>query len=298
MNKTQTRIPVGISSCLLGDEVRFDGSHRRKKELIRWFGAYFDFVGLCPEIASGMGVPREPIRLVQGVDGVRMITSRTQQDWTEQMVAASRPIIRSLKRKDISGLIVKKDSPSCGMERVRLYQTEKNHTRTETGIFIREFKKVLPNVPIEEEGRLLDRNLRRHFVVRVFAFQRWKELRSSGSTRRNLMNFHGENKFLLMAHDPHGQKCLGRLVAHGNKVPCKKLYDSYETIFMESLGKRRTTGRDVNVLKHVLGHLRGNSDSREYGHALGAIEEFENGLTPLEAPLTVLRSMVSRGKDQ
>ena len=296
MSDTQ-KIKIGISGCVLGEKVRYDGSHARRKQIDRWFSDFFEFTSFCPEVESGMGVPRPTLRLFQGELGIRLIQSKTKIDETRAVELSSRKIAARLKRNAVSGIVLKKDSPSCGMERVRVYTTEKNHKKIGAGIFAATVRKIMPNVPMEEDGRLLDKAIRSHFCTRVFAYNRWQKFRASNPQMKDLMDFHGANKLLLMAHDPKGQKRLGRLVAVSHEVPMRKLLDSYERLFMESLSRRRSVGRNVNVFQHVLGHLKDASDPKEYQDARNAIRQYQIGCTPYEAPLTLLTGMVGRGED-
>jgi uncharacterized protein YbgA (DUF1722 family)/uncharacterized protein YbbK (DUF523 family) len=286
-----TRLRIGISSCLLGDEVRFDGGHKRDAFLTQVLAPYVEWVRVCPEVEVGMGVPRETLRLVR-VDGdTRMITTRTGIDHTDAMRAYAARRTGALAKLDLRGYVLKKDSPSCGMERVKVYGGGAP-TRTGVGTFAEILKARFPVLPIEEEGRLTDPVLRENFIERVFAYDRLRELFDGRWTRASLIAFHTAHKMALLAHSTTAYQALGRLVAAAPDMPRAELQREYEQQFMRTLSTPATPKRHTNVLMHMAGHLKTKLDPASKGELAGCIDDYRRGLVPLIVPLTLLRHHV------
>lgn len=287
---------VGISTCLLGQKVRFDGGHKHDRYLTDILGAYFEFVPVCPELEVGMGVPRESVRLVGTVDAPRMIGHRSGEDWTERMARYSAKRLAQLGKMGLSGYILKKDSPSCGMERVKVYPSEEGGLPDKhgVGLFARPLLEGLPLLPVEEEGRLHDAHLRDNFIVRVFAFHRLQGLFAGRWTRGQVVAFHAAHKLLLMAHSPPHYAELGRLVAKVKATPPAEFRDLYSRTFMEGLRVKATTKKNVNVLQHIVGYLREHVAPAERQDILGVVEDYRRELVPLVVPLTLLRHYVRK----
>ena len=293
-------IRIGISACLLGEEVRFDGGHKRDHFLTDVLGPHVAWVPICPEVEMGLGTPRETLRLVRAPDGagVRMITTRTGADHTDGMNrwAARRVAALASEAADLCGYVLKKDSPSCGMERVKTYGTGGMPERNGRGLFAAILMSRFPSLPIEEEGRLMDPRLRENFIERVFAFRRLKNLFAPGWTLGALVRFHTAHKMALLAHSTAKYNELGQLVANGAKMPKRELRDAYERLFMSTMSIVATTRRHTNVLMHMLGHLKTKLDSDSRQEVLRSIEEYRQGLVPLVVPLTLLRHHVRAQK--
>jgi uncharacterized protein YbgA (DUF1722 family)/uncharacterized protein YbbK (DUF523 family) len=289
---TTSPVRVGISTCLLGEKVRFDAGHKKDRYLTDVLGAYFEWVPVCPELEVGMGVPREAVRLVGTVDAPRMLGTKSAEDWTERMTSYNTQRVRSLAADTLSGYILKSDSPSCGMERVRIYGTSGIPTKNGRGLFAAQLLKSYPLLPVEEEGRLNDAKLRENFIVRVFAYHRFLELTRSKWTIGDLVTFHTVHKYLLLAHSPKHYDMLGRLVAGAAKEPRALLKESYGRLFMEALSVKTTTKKNVNVLQHMLGFLKDHLSAREKADILEVIEEYHRELVPLVVPLALLRHYV------
>ena len=220
MSKTESHphtIRIGISSCLLGQEVRYDGGHKRNAYILNSLGDYFEFVPFCPEMAIGLGAPRPPMRLVKREDGVHAVGT---QDPTMDNTEALRDYAFEVSGHsgDITGYILKKDSPSCGMERVRVFDKNNVPARTGSGIYAATLMECLPNMPFEEEGRLMDPVLRENFIERVFVYYRWQQMLHEGLTPAALIDFHSRHKFNLLAHDEPAYRRLGQLVADASVV--------------------------------------------------------------------------------
>ena len=288
-----TPLRIGISSCLLGDEVRFDGGHKRDAFLTGTLAAFVEWVRVCPEVEVGMGVPREPLRLVKVAGDTRMITTRTAIDHTDAMRAFARRRTRELEALNLRGYILKKDSPSCGMERVKLYDAGRGApVRAGVGIYAAVLQGQFPALPIEEEGRLQDPVLRENFIERVFAYDRLRALFDGRWTLRGLIAFHTAHKMTLLAHSTSAYHELGRLVAGGRQVPRAELRRRYEQLFMQTMARPATTARHTNVLMHMAGHLKKLLDDDSRRELAACIDEYRRGLVPLVVPLTLLRHHV------
>jgi uncharacterized protein YbgA (DUF1722 family)/uncharacterized protein YbbK (DUF523 family) len=297
-------IRIGVSSCLLGQEVRFDGGHKRNDFLTGTLGDFVEFVAVCPEVDIGLGIPRESLRLVRDDSGaVRMVANKSGADLTDTMSTYAERRAAALERGDLSGYVLKKDSPSCGMERVRIYGGSGMPMRDGRGLFAEALIRRLPNLPVEEEGRLNDPSLRENFIERVFAYHRMRALFAARSTRstRNmrwtvgaLVAFHTAHKLTLMAHSPRAYAELGRLVAGAKRVERAELRERYSAEFMAALKKLATPARHVNVMQHIAGYLRERCDSDSRRELMEVIEEYRRAMVPLVVPLTLIRHWVRR----
>ncbi|MEW5763341.1 MAG: YbgA family protein [Acidobacteriota bacterium] len=285
-------IRVGISTCLLGRNVRFDGGHKHDPFLTATVGPFVTYVPVCPEVEVGMGTPRESIRLERHGEAVRLVAPKSGTDHTEAMTSYARRRVAALAGEDLSGYILKKDSPSCGMERVRVYGATGMAERKGRGLFAEELLRAYPLLPVEEEGRLNDPRLRDNFFVRVFAYRRLKALFSGRWTVGKLVAFHTAEKLLLLAHDPKGYSQLGRLVAGAKGRPREEVSRDYARTFMASLARLATTKKNVNVLQHMAGYFRETLSPAERRELHGVIEDYAAGLVPLVVPLTLFRHYV------
>src|SRR6476660_5773035 len=220
---TTATLRLGISRCLLGDEVRFDGGHKRDNFLTDVFGRYVEWVPVCPEVEAGLGTPREAMRLVGDPRHPRLVTIRSGTDHTQALVRMTDERIEELKKLELSGYVFKKDSPSCGIERVRLYNEHGMAGRNGVGLFARAFIEQFPLIPVEEEGRLCEPTLRENFIERVFCYRRWQDLMQNGVTRQSLVQFHTIHKYLLLAHHPQQGEVLGRLIGQAHLHRPKEL---------------------------------------------------------------------------
>jgi len=285
-------VKIGISACLLGEEVRFDGGHKRDRFLTDILGPHVEFVTICPEVEMGLGTPREPMRLVAaGTSGVRMITTRTGIDHTDAMNRWAKRRLTDLAREhpDLCGYVLKKDSPSCGMERVKTYGRAGPPRRDGRGLFASAMIDGFPSLPVEEEGRLGDPRLRENFIERVFAFRRLKDLFTARWTVGDLVGFHAAHKMALLAHSPVKYTALGRMVASAAAMPRAELRRAYEDQFMATLSIVATPKRHANVLMHMLGHFKKRLSSESRDELYRTIEDYRVGLVPLVVPMTLLR---------
>jgi uncharacterized protein YbgA (DUF1722 family)/uncharacterized protein YbbK (DUF523 family) len=281
-------IRIGISACLLGQEVRFDGGHKKDAFLADVLASHVEWVPVCPEVEVGMGTPRETLRLVRQNGRIRMLTTRSLVDYTDAMNAWARRRVEALAREDLDGYVLKKDSPSCGMERVKVYGTDGPGVRDGRGLFAEALMRRLPLLPVEEEGRLLDPRLRESFIERVFAYRRLKDLFASKWSIGTLVQFHTAHKMSLLSHSTTAYRELGRLVAEGAQLSRSELRRRYEELFMTTLARPATTRRHTNVLSHMAGHLKDNLDAASRQELVAAIEEYRQGFVPLVVPLTLI----------
>lgn len=285
---------VGISACLLGQKVRYDGGHKRDYFLTKIFGPFVEWVPVCPESEVGMGVPREPVRLVGNVNEPSMIAERSGKSWTEEMRRFSAGRAGELNRLTLSGYILKKDSPSCGMERVKIYSPKGGATRNGRGLFATALMNELPLMPVEEEGRLNDPVLRENFIERVFVYRRWQETASGQKSIRALVDFHTAHKFQLLAHSERHYRRLGRLVASAKQTPLAQGYDGYGRGLMEALSVAANAKKHANVLDHMMGYFSKRLSPGERQELVEVIRDFRREIIPLIVPVTLIRHYVKK----
>jgi len=287
-------IRIGISSCLLGEKVRYDGGHKRDAYLVETLGRFVEWVPVCPEVEMGLGTPRDTLRLVRTGEQVRMIMPKTGVDHTAAMRVFAGRRVSELEKEDLCGYILKKDSPSCGMERVRVFDAHGVPAKSGRGLFAEALLRHFPNLPVEEEGRLSDPRLRENFIERVFAYRRLRTFFDGHWKLGELVAFHTAHKLLLMAHSPRAYTSLGRLVARSKKLPRGELRSRYEEEFMRALAEIATTRRQTNVLQHIAGYLRPHLDEGSRGELHSLLEDYRRGLVPLIVPLMLVRHYVRR----
>lgn len=285
-------IRIGVSACLLGQAVRFDGGHKRSEFIVDIFGPFVEFVPVCPEVEVGLGVPRESLRLVREGSEIRLVGNKRGTDRTEAMRRYSDRRTAALTTDNLSGYVLKKDSPSCGMERVRIYGNDGMPTRNGRGLYADALMRRFPNLPIEEEGRLNDARLRDNFIERVFAYRRIRTFFGGRWTLGGLVALHTAHKLQLLAHAPRAYAELGRMVANASTIPRGELRDNYEAEFMNALRKIATPARHVNVLQHMAGYFRDRLDPESRRELAAIIEDYRNGLVPLIVPITLVRHHV------
>jgi len=288
-------IRIGVSACLMGQAVRFDGGHKRDDFLTGTLGKFVDFVAVCPEVEIGLGVPRESLRLVRSGSGAaRMVANKSGADLTDTMASYAERRAAALERAELSGYVLKKDSPSCGMERVRIYGRAGTPARDGRGLFADTLMRRLPNLPVEEEGRLNDPGLRENFIERIFAYHRMRALFASRWSAGALVAFHTTHKLTLMAHSPSAYATLGRLVAGAKRIERAELRERYSAQFMAGLKQLATPARHVNVMQHIAGYLRDRCDTDSRRELMELIKEYRRATVPLIVPLTLIRHWVRR----
>ncbi len=285
---------LGISRCLLGDPVRYDGGHKRDHFLTDIWGHSFQWVPVCPEVEAGLGTPREPMKLVGNSRDPRLITVETGQDKTTMLERFSAQRVEELNDLDLSGFVFKARSPSCGIEAVPLYDRKEKVNRKGAGLFANRFMARFPLVPIEEEDRLLDEEQRAHFLERVYCYRRWCEFLRSPLTKPGLMHFHATHKYLLMAHSPVQTQRLGSLVARAQISRSNDIASRYGIGFTNTLRIRTSLPKHANVLQHLFGYFRKQLAQPEREKIQCLIEAFRKGQVPLAAPLTAIKDWVQR----
>ena len=287
---------IGISSCLLGQRVRYDGAHKKNDYITESLGRYFEFVPFCPEVAIGMGVPRPPIKLVRVGSSVKARGVRdTELDVTEPLQDYAEKVAPKLAA--LSGYILKKDSPSCGMERVKVYGAHGVPRRDGAGIYAERLMQLAPHLPFEEEGRLMDPVLRENFVERVFVYHRWRSCITPRLTAKSLVEFHTRHKFSVLAHDEAVYRALGRLVAGSGKGALPTLAAQYIAKLMQGMRKPATRARTTNVLQHLFGFFKKKLDAEDKREMGEIIDNYRRGLVPLIVPVTMLRHYLRRFPD-
>ena len=291
------RIPVGISSCLLGEAVRYDGGHKHDRYVTGVLGRWFEYVAFCPEALAGLGIPRPPIRLVGDPCAPRVVrVADDSVDVTDALQATARRVVPEVAR--LRGYIFKRASPSCGMERVKVYQAPGRTPRMGRGLYAHAVMQAYPLLPCEEEGRLNDPALRESFVERVFALDRWRQAMADGVTPRRLVDFHTRHKLLLLSHSEVHYRAAGRLVADAGRRDRTALGDEYLRTFMEGMQRRATRRRHANVLQHLAGYLKRRADSGDRQALAALVEEYRTGAIPLVVPIRILREHFRRTPDR
>ncbi len=288
------KIRVGISSCLIGEKVRYDGGHKLDHFLAETLGRFVEYVPVCPECGAGFGVPREAMRLAGDLAGPRLVTVNTGRDLTGPMNRWIAGKLRELEKADLRGFIFKSGSPSSGMERVKIYDGKGNSRKSGAGLFARAFMERFPLVPVEDEGRLHDTGLRENFIVRLFAFDRWKEECTRDSRPAAVIGFHARHKYLLMAHSPAKQKEMGRLVAQAGAMGRGEFLKRYEELFMGALRCQATVKKNVNVLEHMAGYFKDRLGADEKKELAEVIGQYRRELLPLIVPVTLIRHYVRK----
>lgn len=289
---TENPLRIGVSACLLGEEVRFDGGHKRDDFVTEVLAPFVTFVPVCPEVEIGLGIPRETLRLVRSDDGLRLLMPRSGRDLTEAMRRYAAAKAAEIAGMDLSGYVLKKDSPSCGMERVRAYDRNGVPTKSARGLFAEALLAANSLLPVEEEGRLRDPWLRENFIERVFAYGRLKDFFAGPFTLGDLVAFHSREKLLLLAHEPAVYEELGRLVAHAKGQPRNGLARTYQGGFMAGMAKIATTRKQTNVLQHMQGYFKKVLSGAEKAELAALIQDYRTGLVPLVVPLTLIRHYV------
>ena len=287
-------IRVLISSCLLGERVRYDGGHKRDPYIVETLGNFVNYVPVCPEVDCGLPTPREAMRLVGDPSAPRLVAAKTGVDHTERMKRWARARLKELESLDLCGYICKKDSPSSGMERVKVYGPAGISARVGSGMFTKAFRDRFPLIPVEEEGRLQDPVLREMFIEKVFTLRRFRDVIREGKTRRGLVEFHTDHKLLILTHGRTRYTEMGNLVAHAKELPLEELYRRYLHLLMEALRLRTSPAKCADVLIHMMGHFRKFLTSDEKQELLEVIGRYRNRLIPLVVPVTLFRHYVRK----
>ena len=282
-------IRLGVSSCLLGEMVRFDGGHQRDRFVTDVLGPWVQWVPVCPEVEVGMPTPRPAIHIEEDERGEQLVAPSTGENFTEVMTAFSKRRVGELEAEGLDGYVLKKNSPSCGLSRISVYKNGKRAHRGGVGLFAASLIANSPLLPIEEEGRLNDPGLRESFIEQILCRNRWRLAVKRGLTRKRLIDFHTAHKLILFSHNESASRRLGRLVGEMSKTPDEALFARYELDFHMCLRSKMTRKRHTNVLQHAMGHLKQFLDSKAKQEILATIADFRQALLPLIVPLTLLK---------
>lgn len=288
------KIRLGISRCLLGDPVRYDGGHKRDPWLVETLGRYVEYIPVCPEVEVGLPTPREALRLVGDSEHPRLVFSRSGEDITPRMESWAKARVAELEKEGLCGFIFKSKSPSSGMERVKLYDSGGGPVKKGVGVFARIFMEHFPLLPVEEEGRLHDPVLRENFIECLFAFKDYRDTVAEGRTRGRLVAFHTRYKLLLLAHSPEIYREMGRLVAGEEELPEDDLFREYERLLMKGMRLHASVRKHVNVLHHLLGYFKRQLSADEKQEVLETVENYRLGHLPLVVPVTLINHFVRK----
>ena len=278
----EPRLRLGVSACLLGKPVRFDGGHKCDTFLTERLARFVEWVPVCPEAEAGLGTPREAMRLVHQNGGERLVAVRSQRDLTDTLTDFAATRVPQLAALNLDGFVLKKDSPSCGLVRVKVYSEHGVPERTGRGLFAAALCAALPALPVEDEGRLHDPLIREHFIERVYAFRRVRRLLEDGTRVGDLVQFHTQHKLQLLAHSPAQYTVLGRVVAHARATAPDRVSAEYGHAFTAALATIVTRARHVNVLQHAAGYFR------RVLSAAAAIVDYQRRLIPLIVPVRLI----------
>ncbi len=288
------KIKIGISSCLLGNDVRWNGGHKRDRYLTDTLGQFVEWVPVCPEVEVGLGIPRETLRLVGDPEDPQLLTTKTKIDHTDSMKKWARGRLKELAQEDLCGFVFKSDSPSSGMVRVKVYGKKGMPQKKGVGIFARAFMDHFPLIPVEDDGRLRNPLIRENFIEQVFTLKRWRDTRARRSCVGNVVDFHSRNKLVLMAHSPKHLKQMGAMTAQGKGMGCSLLYLEYEKLLLEALRLKTTIKKHYNVMLHMLGYFRQDLSADEKQELLAVMGHYKEQLVPLVVPLTLFKHYVRK----
>lgn len=283
------KLRLGVSACLLGESVRYDGQHKRDSFIVDTLGRYVDYVPVCPEVECGLPVPREAMRLVGTPDNPRLMTQRTGRDLTGQMLGWVERRLAELEREPLCGFIFKAKSPSSGMERVKIYNDKGGVAAMGAGLFAAAFMRRFPLLPVEDEGRLHDPALRENFIERIFTLKRYRDETAASPTLAALMRFHEQHKFLIQSHSVEHAREMGKMLGSARRGDAARLRSRYEERLLEALRMAATPCKHANMLQHMLGFLKQHLSGEEKQEMLGLIAEMKGGVLPLMVPLTLLQ---------
>jgi len=287
-------IRLGISACLLGEKVRYDGGHSKDRFLTDTLGQYVTYVPVCPEVECGLSVPRETMRLEGDVEAPKLMTTGTGIDHTERMLTWALKRVRELEKENLCGFIFKSRSPSSGMERVKVYGQDGKPVKKGVGLFARTFMSHFSFLPVEEEGRLNDPVLRENFIERLFVFKRWRELLSGKRKRGEMVTFHTRHKLMILAHSPMHYREMGRLIAGIKGISSERLYETYQSLLMAALQLKATTAKNTNVLHHIMGYFKKQLTGDEKKELVEIISLYQSRHVPLIVPVTLINHFVRK----
>lgn len=287
---------IGVSTCLLGQNVRYDGGHKLDRFITDTLGQYVTFVPVCPETECGLGIPRESMHLEGDPEAPRLVTTKTKKDVTARMLQWAAVRLKEIQKENLCGFIFKSKSPSSGMERVNVYSEKGIPVKTGSGLFAAAFMKHFPLIPVEDDGRLHDPKIRENFIERIFTMQRWRQIASGRKRIGDLVDFHTRHKLLILSHSPNHYRSMGKLVAEAKQHPAEELFLNYEAALLEALKLKTTTQKNVNVLMHLMGYFKKQLAADEKQELLEIMDQYRAGYIPLIVPVTLINHYVRKYK--
>jgi uncharacterized protein YbgA (DUF1722 family)/uncharacterized protein YbbK (DUF523 family) len=290
----EEKIKLGISSCLLGNNVRWNAGHQRDRYLTDTLGQFVEYVPVCPEVEAGFGIPRESMRLVGDPENPRLITFKSKTDHTDQMTRWAKERVKELEKEDLCGFIFKCDSPSSGMIRVKVYSEKGMPEKKGVGMFARAYMNHYPLLPVEDEGRLHDPAIRENFIEQIFTMKRWRQVATEKKSMGNIVKFHTQNKLLVLSHSRDHYRQMGKLVAGGKKLPIGELHSQYEVLLMQALELKTSIKKNCNVLQHLMGYFKKQLNPDEKQELLEVFDQYRNWLVPLIVPITLINHYVRK----
>ena len=286
-NCMENTIKFGISACLLGQKVRYDGGHKLDLFLRDTLGQYVEYLPVCPEVECGLSVPREPMRLVGDPNAPRLVTIRGNYDYTPKMTQWAKMRLDTLKRRGLSGFILKSNSPSCGLKGVKIHHENGRGIRKGRGIFAGLFVKHFPIIPSEEETLLHNPILREDFIERAFTIRRWLEVSSRKRSFKKLVDFHCSHRLLILSRSREHLGIMERVIKTEKRVSVRELYDLYEELLTESLKRKTTPRKNVRVLQRAVGYLGKDLAEGEKQELIEVTQAYGECQVPLLVPITL-----------
>ncbi|WP_319543507.1 DUF523 and DUF1722 domain-containing protein [uncultured Pseudodesulfovibrio sp.] len=281
-------VKIGVSACLIGEKVRWNGMHERDRYLSEILAKHVEFIPLCPEIACGMGIPREQLRQTDCAENIRLIGYESGDDLTQKMTDWADRVLPGLEKEDLNGFVLKPRSPSCGMRHAKIYSTTGKPPRLGSGFFARKLMTYASLLPIETSDRLQNPIVRENFIRRVFVYKRWNQMLSKGKSIGNLVDFHTRHKMLIRAHDLRGYKELGSLLGQANQSNTDTTFNNYATLLFKTMTLKATAKKNSDVLFHAMGFFKKQLDLGDKQELQTAITAYQNGMIPLLIPVTLL----------
>jgi uncharacterized protein YbgA (DUF1722 family)/uncharacterized protein YbbK (DUF523 family) len=292
--RAMQKITIGISSCLLGNNVRYDGGHKWDRYVTDTLGVYFEWIPVCPEVEYGLPIPREAMHLVGDPAAPRLVTIRTGIDHTDGMLKWADKKLKDLEHEELCGFIFKSKSPSSGISGIKVYTPSGIPSHKGTGIFGGAFMRHFPLIPVIDDGRLHDPQLRENFIERVFVYRRWKDFLKISTSIKDLVAFHTEHKLLILSHSPKHLSALGKLVADAKQQERKELFTRYMRLLMEGLQFIATAKKNTNVLLHIAGYFRKNLSPDDKQELLEIIDQYHRQFVPLIVPIVIINHYVRK----
>ncbi|QJB56903.1 DUF523 and DUF1722 domain-containing protein [Pseudodesulfovibrio sp. zrk46] len=294
MKSNEGKIRLGIAKCLLGEKVRYDGSQKLDRYLRDTLGQYVEWVPVCPEVETGMPIPREAVRLVGDLDSPRLVGRQSGEDWTDRMQTWGKKRLEQLQKDDLCGYVFKYGSPSSGMARVKVYNDKGMPRHDGRGMWAAMVMDAFPHLPFEDDGRLHDPRLRENFISRVFTLKRWRDIMAGGYSAGKLVEFHTRHKMLIMAHNVELYRAMGKLVAKAGEAGSDELFEDYFNTLFKALSYKHTVKKNVNVLEHAMGYFKKDLTSAEKAELLELFGQYKTGLVPLVVPVTMINHYVRK----